>query len=97
MSDSYWIARLRTAASRTSSNSGFLESSSVRARNTPSRSPASVASIPSKHADLDHCLERDRGREDDVAASRLDPRDISSLLDGHPRKRVHELAHRVDA
>ena len=48
MSDSYWTARLRTAASRTLSNSGGSPSSSVRARNTPSRRPASVASIPSK-------------------------------------------------
>ena len=47
-SDSYWIARLRTAAARTSSNSGSSPASSSRARNTPSRRLASVTSMPAK-------------------------------------------------
>ena len=78
MSDSYWIARLRTAASRTSGNSGSGSSSSVRARNTPSRGPPrSLRSV--KPAELEHRLQHDRRREDDVAPPRLDPRDIAAL------------------
>ena len=50
---------------------------------------------PSKSAELDHRLERDRGGEDDVAASGLDPGDRPALGDGQRGERVDELAHRL--
>ena len=70
-------------------------SSSVRARNTPSRRPASVTSMPSKRAELDHGLERQRGGEDDVAAAGLDPGKRAALVGRQRGELLHELGHHL--
>ena len=90
-------ARLRTAASRTSGNSGSSSPRIVRARKMPSRRPASVASMPGEAADLNDRLQRHRGRQDDVAAPRLDARHLAPLVDRQRRERRHKLVERAGA
>ena len=73
---SYWAARLRTDSRRTSlaSPSGYR-----RSKKTPSRRPASVASKPGEPARLQHGVDDQRARQDQVAARGLDTRDVAAL------------------
>ena len=81
MSDSYWIARLRTAASRTSSNSGS-DAGEQRAGEEHPLAQAGLGDLdPVEVAELEHRLEHHRGGEDDVAATGLDPGHRAALVD----------------
>src|SRR3954463_5535201 len=84
---SYWAARLSTASRRTSleSPSGYR-----RSKKTPSRRPASGASKPSNPPAprapepanpprLEHAVDHQRAREDEVPARRLDARHLAAL------------------
>ena len=82
-------ARPRTAAASRSA-------SSVE-KNTPSRSPASVASSVSKPPSVHHRLHHDRAGEDQVAAPGLDPRHLAALLGRHLREALDQRVERVAA
>ncbi len=96
MSDSYWIARLRTAASRTSSNSGSGRLRAASARGTrrragPPRSPRARRTRPSSTT----------VSSTTAAARMMSPR--SGLIPGtvprsarrHRREPLDELGHRL--
>ncbi len=95
MSDSYWIARLHTAAARTSSNSGSLAGEHL-AGQEHALAQAGLGDLDAvEGAELEHGLDHERGGEDDVAAARLDPGHLAALGDREAGERADELAERL--
>src|ERR1700760_844321 len=72
MSASYWIARLRTAAARTSSNRGSPPARQQRVGEEHALAQSGLGHLHALEAPVEeHRLERHRRREDDVAAAGL--------------------------
>ena len=93
----YCAARLSTDARRTSSNSGGSVPASSVSKKTPSRRPASVASIASNSPSSITVSMTTRGGEDDVGAAGLDAVDRAALGGRHVDHRVDQLAERACA
>ena len=88
---------MRTAASRTSANSGSLLAEDRARQEDAVAQPGLGRLDPVEAAELEHRLQHHRGGQDDVAAARLDPGHGAPLGDRQRGQRRDQLVERVGA